>query len=36
MEETENDNLHFWWDATENSYQQIIELVNALNSKKAD
>ena len=37
MKETEDNDCHCeWWDNTEESYQQIIELANRLNSKKAD
>ena len=37
MKETEDNDCHCeWWDNTEESYRQIIELANRLNSKKAD
>ena len=37
MEETENNDSHcWWWDNTDESYQDIVRLANSLNSKKAD
>ena len=35
MKETEDSDSHCeWWDNTEESYQEIIELANSLNSKE--
>ena len=37
MEETENNDSHcWWWDNTDESYQDIVRLANSLNSKEAD